>query len=488
MARGRRGAGLRAAAAAAAVAVAVAVAVSVAAAAAAAAEAPAPAGPGGQAGAPLKRRACKRSPACRWGGRGARCAVAEDACAAVQGKKLRKRCARVSPMRCECSRNPQKKRGKCGSCVGSSDVGGPTVDAARPTVGIIEDPKHLVTALENFTAILSGNDVVAKALLPSIIALPFTGNAMPEQCSGTTCKDAVSKVIKAGRPKDGGFALFDTENMGATATPSRENITAILSSYGLTAAVAPDDRTWLWPPLILEGVKDGLKKYEDFKGAVGFVNEATKYNVAGQGTMHDMCKPGWIFAATYTDSCDTGEYGTKLPRLNSIGEDCYCQENITAVATTLLAQKKTLCKSDSTCESTWPLLLSFETCTDCFMYHNPLLGYGPKNGGGAPASASPTNLATLMKDLQGGDDPGPVAIYKLEFYLKRLLNLPQDFELGCDGRPDGGPPATNCNSKGMKPTCEVNPPEVCPGKPPGFRAPGIPYCKKPAASPPPPVG
>ena len=463
------------------------------AAAAAAAEAPAPAGPGGQACAPLKRRACKRSPACRWGGWGARCAVAEDACAAVQGKKLRKRCARVSPMRCECSRNPQKKRGKCGSCVGSPDVGDPTVDAARPFVGIIEDPKHLVTALENFRAILSGKDVVAKALLPGIIALPITRNAMPAQCLGTTCKDAVSSVIEAGHPKDRGFALFDTENMDATtAPPSRDNITAILRSYGLDGTVAADDRTWLWPPLILEGQKDGLLKYEDFKGAVGFVNEATKYNVANQGTMHDMCKPGWIFAATYTDSCDNGEYGTKLPRLNSIGKDCYCQKNITTVATALLAQKKTLCKSNSTCESTWPLLLSFETCTDCYMYHNPLLGYGPKNGGGAPASASPANLATLMKDLQGGDDPGPVAIYKLEFYLKRLLNLPQDFEGGCFY----GPTPTNCNSKGMNSTCDVNPPEVCPGNPPGYQPPpalsGTPYCKPPkknsAAWPPPLLG
>jgi len=34
----------------------------------------------------------------------------------VQGRKLRKKCAKVSTMRCECSLNPGKKRGKCGTC------------------------------------------------------------------------------------------------------------------------------------------------------------------------------------------------------------------------------------------------------------------------------------------------------------------------------------------------------------------------------------
>ena len=61
---------------------------------------------------PLKKRACKKSPYCRFGGKGVGCAVASDPCNAVQGKKMRKKCAAVTTMRCECS----KSRKKCGTC------------------------------------------------------------------------------------------------------------------------------------------------------------------------------------------------------------------------------------------------------------------------------------------------------------------------------------------------------------------------------------
>ena len=207
--------------------------------------------------------------------------------------------------------------------------------------------------------------------------------------------------------------------------------------------------------LILEGTQNGLENYAAFKGQIGFINEATKYKASG-GKMKEFCKEGWIFAATYTDSC--GDY-LKLPQLNSAGNDCYCNENINALAQALLAQKSTLCISNSTCESTWPLLLSFETCTDCFMFHNPLLGYGPTGGGGSPASASPANLKTLMEGLNSTPNPGPVALYKVEFYFKRLLSQDQGFEAGCQGS-DGGPAAKTCNS--LDSTCEVKKPDSCP--------------------------
>ena len=72
-----------------------------------------------------KRRPCKRSPLCKWGASptcavvtcAATCAVAKDACDAVQGRQKRKKCGRVSTKRCQCSLNPGKKRGKCGACV-----------------------------------------------------------------------------------------------------------------------------------------------------------------------------------------------------------------------------------------------------------------------------------------------------------------------------------------------------------------------------------
>ena len=79
---------------------------------------------------PLKKKMCKRSTICRWGGKGVRCQVAKDACDAVQGKKMRKKCNRVeAPGRpeppgdltayCACSRNPTnqgKNKGKCVTC------------------------------------------------------------------------------------------------------------------------------------------------------------------------------------------------------------------------------------------------------------------------------------------------------------------------------------------------------------------------------------
>merc|ERR1712078_936054 len=74
--------------------------------------------------APLRKRACSKSATCRWGGEGIGCAVATDACDAVQGRRMRKKCAAVSSMRCECSLSPEKKRGKCGLCA-ESLVGAP---------------------------------------------------------------------------------------------------------------------------------------------------------------------------------------------------------------------------------------------------------------------------------------------------------------------------------------------------------------------------
>ena len=66
----------------------------------------------------LKKRACKKSPTCKWGGSGLdclwlghsscedpSCVVAKDACDAVQGRKMRRKCRRASAMRCQCSLN-----------------------------------------------------------------------------------------------------------------------------------------------------------------------------------------------------------------------------------------------------------------------------------------------------------------------------------------------------------------------------------------------
>jgi hypothetical protein len=83
---------------------------------------------------PLKKRTCKKSPYCKWGGKSVRCAVALNACDAVQGKKMRKKCARVSTMQCQCS--SQKKRGKCGTCVERLVLGAP---APTPTPDALPD-------------------------------------------------------------------------------------------------------------------------------------------------------------------------------------------------------------------------------------------------------------------------------------------------------------------------------------------------------------
>ena len=81
--------------------------------------------------APLRKRACRKSATCRWGGGAGGCAVATDACDAVQGRRLRKKCAAVSTVRCECSLSPEKKRGKCGKCA-QSLVGAPSPDVGAP--------------------------------------------------------------------------------------------------------------------------------------------------------------------------------------------------------------------------------------------------------------------------------------------------------------------------------------------------------------------
>lgn len=95
--------------------------------------APAPLGAAAEECAPLPKKPCKKSERCRWGGRGARCAAAKDACDAVQGKKLRKKCARVPAMRCQCSKKPEKKRGKCGTCAATSPPTSPAPTPAPPT-------------------------------------------------------------------------------------------------------------------------------------------------------------------------------------------------------------------------------------------------------------------------------------------------------------------------------------------------------------------
>ena len=107
---------------------------------------------------PLKQRACKKSPLCKWGGRGVRCAVAKDACDAVQGRKMRKKCGRVSTMRCQCSLNPGKKRGKCGACA-ESLVGAPS-PAPTPTAAPTPTPAPPLTSpgAKNWRAITSSSD------------------------------------------------------------------------------------------------------------------------------------------------------------------------------------------------------------------------------------------------------------------------------------------------------------------------------------------
>ena len=60
-------------------------------------------GPGSCAS--LKKRGCRKSPLCKWGGGVVRCAVAKDACDAVRGRKRRKKCGRVPTERCQCSLN-----------------------------------------------------------------------------------------------------------------------------------------------------------------------------------------------------------------------------------------------------------------------------------------------------------------------------------------------------------------------------------------------
>ena len=73
--------------------------------------------PPGGACAAMGKGLCRGSSACRWGGRGARCVDATDACNAVQGRKKRKKCGRVPTLRCQCSVRPLKKAGKCGTCL-----------------------------------------------------------------------------------------------------------------------------------------------------------------------------------------------------------------------------------------------------------------------------------------------------------------------------------------------------------------------------------
>ena len=94
--------------------------------------APAPLGAAAEECAPLPKKPCKKSERCRWGGRGVRCAAAKDACDAVQGKKLRKKCARVSAIRCQCSKKPEKKQGKCGTCAATSPPAEPPTSPAPP--------------------------------------------------------------------------------------------------------------------------------------------------------------------------------------------------------------------------------------------------------------------------------------------------------------------------------------------------------------------
>ena len=136
----------------------------------------------------LKKRACKKSPTCKWGGSGwtgsnslrpasgpgpvdclwprsieplkcenPSCVVAKDACDAVQGRKMRRKCRRVSAMPCQCSLNSQKKRGKCGACArfDESLVGPPSRPEPTRTNGCARgvDP-----GIQNWMAIASSSD------------------------------------------------------------------------------------------------------------------------------------------------------------------------------------------------------------------------------------------------------------------------------------------------------------------------------------------
>merc|ERR1712072_933907 len=62
-------------------------------------------------------------------GKGVGCAVASDPCNAVQGKKMRKKCAAVTTMRCECS----KSRKKCGTCKESLVTAAPDPNGCAAT-------------------------------------------------------------------------------------------------------------------------------------------------------------------------------------------------------------------------------------------------------------------------------------------------------------------------------------------------------------------
>ena len=96
---------------------------------------------------PLRRKACRRSSDCKWGGKAAGCAVAADHCDAVQGKRMRKKCAAAAEalcsggcevVRCGCTLNPGKKKGKCGTCakiMPEGPVPGPSPAPAPPPGG-----------------------------------------------------------------------------------------------------------------------------------------------------------------------------------------------------------------------------------------------------------------------------------------------------------------------------------------------------------------
>ena len=92
------------------------------------------------------------------GGGGARCAVAKDACDAVQGRKMRKKCGRVSTKRCQCSLNSGKKRGKCGACVESfTGVGAPS-PTGTPLPPDPACPRGVKPGTQDWTAITSSSD------------------------------------------------------------------------------------------------------------------------------------------------------------------------------------------------------------------------------------------------------------------------------------------------------------------------------------------
>ena len=85
------------------------------------------------------------------------CVVAKDACDAVQSRKMRRKCRRVSAMPCQCSLNSQKKRGKCGACArfDESLVGPPSRPEPTRTNGCARgvDP-----GIQNWMAIASSSD------------------------------------------------------------------------------------------------------------------------------------------------------------------------------------------------------------------------------------------------------------------------------------------------------------------------------------------